>query len=213
MSVAVIGTGNLGSRIARRLAERGVDVVVAAGDVASAQLVADKIGNGVRALQVGDAIAKADPVIFATWFQVTSELLKQYETELDGKVIVDPSNNFAPDGSGGFENLNPDGLSAGEQLAAAAPTGSHFVKAFGTLPADQLDATTTDTGETPVLFYASDDDVAADAAAALIRAAGFEAVQAGGLKASSRIEVFGDLHAFGGLNGRLLARGEALELI
>jgi len=55
--------------------------------------------------------------------------------------------------------------------------------------------------------------VAADAAAALIQAVGFEAVKVGGVKASSRIEVFGDLHAFGGLNGRLLGRGEALELI
>jgi len=57
-----------------------------------------------------------------------------------------------PDGSGGFVNLNPEGVSAGEQLAAAAPAGSHFVKAFGTVPAELLDSTATDTGERSVRF-------------------------------------------------------------
>ena len=46
-----------------------------------------------------------------------------------------------------------------------------------------------------------------------IAAAGFEPVSAGGVDATSRIEVFGDLHPFGGLNGRLVGRAEALQLL
>jgi hypothetical protein len=64
-----------------------------------------------------------------------------------------------------------------------------------------------------VLFYASDDDGAAGEAERLIRTAGFEAVRAGGVRASIRIEVGGDLHAFGGLNGRLVDQDEAQSLL
>ena len=41
------------------------------------------------------------------------------------------------------------------------------------------------------------------------RAAGFDPVKAGGLGAAIRIEMFGDLHDYGGLQGRLLDVAEA----
>jgi predicted dinucleotide-binding enzyme len=213
MAVAVIGTGNLGSRVARRLAEGGVEVVVAASDVATARAAAESIGHDVRAEEVGDAIAQADSVIFATWFGVTTELVAKYADALAGRVVIDPSNNIGPDGAGGFASLNPEGVSAGEQLASELPAGARYAKAFGSLPADQLDARATTAGETPVLFYASDDESAGAAVAELIRKSGFEPVNAGGVEASGRIEVFGDLHPFGGLDGRLVSREEALQLL
>jgi predicted dinucleotide-binding enzyme len=213
MTVAVIGTGNIGSRVARRLAEGGVDVVVASGTYAGAQKAAEIIGTGSRAAEVGDAIAAADVVVFATWFATTKELLTRYAPELAGKTVVDPSNNIAPDGSGGFANRNPEGVSSGQQLAAAVPVGARYVKAFGTLPADQLDSTTTDSGENAVLFYATDNDTAGDAVAELITKAGYDPVKAGGVNDTARIEVFGDLHPYGGLNGHAIARAEAVSLL
>ena len=213
MSVAVIGTGNLGSRVARRLAEGGVDVVVAANEPSSAEAAAQQIGHGVRAVQIDDAIAAADTVVFATWFATTKELLAQHAAQLVNKIVVDPSNNVRLDGSGGAENLNPDGMSAGQQLAAAVPPEARYVKAFGTLPAELLDSTATASGDTPVLFYATDDAAAGDAVGKLIATAGFEPVNAGGVDATGRIEVFGDLHPFGGLNGQAIGRKEALQLL
>jgi len=47
----------------------------------------------------------------------------------------------------------------------------------------------------------------------LIRIAGFDAVKAGGVRDSLRIEVGGDLHAFGGLNGRLVDKEEGASLV
>jgi predicted dinucleotide-binding enzyme len=213
MSVAVIGTGNLGSRVARRLADGGVEVVVAANDLSSARDVAKGIGHGVRAVEVEDAITGADTVVFATWLATTKDLIAQHAAQLANKIVVDPSNNIGPDGSGGFKSLNPEGVSAGQQLAAEVPPGARYVKAFGTLPAEMLESTATESGDTPVLFYATDDDVAGDTVAKLIAAAGFEPVSAGGVEATSRIEMFGDLHPFGGLNGRLIGRDEALQLL
>lgn len=213
MTVAVIGTGNIGSRVGRRLAEGGVDVVVAGSTYASAQQAAETIGSGAHAAEVGDAIAAADVIVFATWFATTRELLTQYAPQLAGKTVVDPSNNIAPDGSGGFASQNPEGVSSGQQLAAAVPVGARYVKAFGTLAADQLDSTATDSGENAVLFYATDDDAAGEAVAELITKAGYDPVKAGGVNDTARIEVFGDLHPYGGLNGRAIARAEAVSLL
>jgi predicted dinucleotide-binding enzyme len=48
--------------------------------------------------------------------------------------------------------------------------------------------------ERAALFYAADDDRAGEEVERLIRTAGFEPVQAGGIDQSSRLEVGGDLH-------------------
>ena len=64
-----------------------------------------------------------------------------------------------------------------------------------------------------MLFYATDDTAAGSDVERLIRAAGFDPVRAGGVDACLRIEVGGDLHAFGGLNGRLIDRTEAESLL
>jgi hypothetical protein len=42
---------------------------------------------------------------------------------------------------------------------------------------------------------------------------GFPPVKAGGLDQAIRIEMLGDLHDFGGLNGRLLTVGQARTLL
>ena len=82
------------------------------------------------------------------------------------------------------------------------------MKAFGTLGAQSL---ASQANQTPraVLFYATDDDQAAAAIERLISAAGFDPVTAGGVDAALRIETFGALHQFGGLNGKVVDAAEA----
>ena len=94
MTVAVVGTGMIGSRVAARLAGGGVDLVVAAGSLESAQAAEGKIGHGVKAAETDDAIAQADTVIFATRFDVTKQLLPELGEKLSDKIVVDPSNNI-----------------------------------------------------------------------------------------------------------------------
>jgi 8-hydroxy-5-deazaflavin:NADPH oxidoreductase len=55
--------------------------------------------------------------------------------------------------------------------------------------------------------------VASSTAERLISVAGFAPVKAGGLDQAIRIEMFGDLHDYGGLNGKLLTVGEARALL
>lgn len=208
MSVAVIGTGNIGSRVARRLADGGVDVTVAGSDIARTRQAADTIGHGVKAAEAKDAIAGADVVVLAVWFATLKHIVADNADALADKIVVDPSNNIAADGDS-FKNMNPEGISAGQQIAKMLPAGARYVKAFGTLPAEGLDATLTEGGEKVTLYYATDGDAAGTAVADLIAKGGWDAVKVGGVDDTARIEVFGDLHPFGGLQGKLLSKGEA----
>jgi 8-hydroxy-5-deazaflavin:NADPH oxidoreductase len=213
MSTAIIGVGNIGGAVATHLTAGGETVVLAAQTTASAEQLARKLRDKASAAGVEDAIEQAEAVIFAVWFDATKELVRQYASALDGKVVVDPSNPVAPDDNGGFSRTLPDGVSAGSVIAQLLPPGAHFVKAFGTLAAGSLVTGANRSPERAVLFYATDDDRAASVVERLISAAGFDPVKVGGVDQAIRIEMFGDLHDFGGLNGRMVTVEEARALL
>ena len=75
---------------------------------------------------------------------------------------------MVPDGNGGFTKILPEGESAGQVLAALAPPGARFVKAFGTQSA-QILARSSGRQPPTVQFYATDDQAAGAAVAGLIR--------------------------------------------
>lgn len=206
MATAVVGAGNIGGTVARLLSASGEPVVLAAGNVPTDR--AREIGNGVTASTVPDALARADVVVLAVWLDVTKKLLADNAGALAGKVVVDTSNPIAPGADGGFTRTLPDGVSSGSVIAELTPGSAHFAKAFGTLAAPTL-AASAQRSPRGVLFYATDDDTARAAVERLITAAGYDPVRAGGVDASLRIEVGGDLHELGGLDGRVLDSAQA----
>jgi 8-hydroxy-5-deazaflavin:NADPH oxidoreductase len=203
MKTAIIGLGQIGKQVAANLMAGGVQVIVADHGVNRAQDFAKASGGKARAASVSEAIADADIIVFAVHFGTIKELISEYRGKLAGKIVVDPSNPIAPDGSGGFKKIIPQDQSAGQILAKLLPPGAKFVKAFGTLKAGSLKSGARRTPEPNVLFYASDDKEAGDAVAELIKQSGFAPVWVGGVDKSIRIEVFGDLHELGKL-GRLV---------
>jgi predicted dinucleotide-binding enzyme len=213
MSTAIIGVGNIGKAVATHLTDGGETVVLAASAPDQAEQLARELGRSASAAGVADAIDQADAVIFAVWLNVLEDLVRQNATHLSGKVVIDPSNPIAPDGKGGFKRTLPDGVSAGSVIAGLLPSGAHFVKAFGTVGAERLASAANRSPDRAVLFYATDDDMAASTVERLISAAGFAPVKAGGLDQAIRIEMFGDLHDFGGLDGKLLTVRQARELL
>jgi 8-hydroxy-5-deazaflavin:NADPH oxidoreductase len=208
MTTAVIGLGNIGKVVARELVDGREQVVLASRKEADAEALAEELGEHATAATVEDALAQADVVVLAIGFETMKEFVEGHEGALAGKVVVDPSNPVGVDEGGHMGRTLPDGVSSGSVIAGMLPPGAHFVKAFGTLSAGSL-ASAANREPRAVLFYATDDDTAAAAAERLISATGFEAVKVGGVAAALRVEVFGDLHENGGLDGRLLDRAEA----
>jgi predicted dinucleotide-binding enzyme len=209
LTTAIIGVGNIGSPLARHLVGGDEPVVLAAKDESRVEALAQELGPLARAASVEDAIADADAVVFAVWLDTIKELIAKRARLLENKVVVDPSNPLGFDANGQMIRTLPDGQSSGSVVAALLPAGAHYVKAFDTLGADSLASAANREPRRAVLFYATDDDAAAATIERLIRAAGFDPLQAGGVADAGRLEMpGGDLHQFG-LNGTLLDLDQA----
>jgi 8-hydroxy-5-deazaflavin:NADPH oxidoreductase len=187
LTTAIIGVGNLGGTVTRHLVGGGESVVLASNNEAHAKALADELGPNASAASVEDAIAGADVVVLATWLDQTRELMPARTRLLEDKVVIDPSNPIGFDENGQMFRTLPEGESSGSVVAGLLPANAHYVKAFGTLGADQL-ATSANHEPRVVLFYATDDDAAEAAAQRLIRTAGFEPLKVGGVSEAGRIE-------------------------
>ncbi len=207
--VAVIGLGNIGTAVATNLVKGNRAVIIADRTIEKASVLSKKLGNLAQPMDIASAIKEADIIVFAVWFNAIKELLHQYTTELEGKIIVDPSNPIAPDEKGGFKKIIGENESAGEILSALLPKNAKLAKALGTLGVASL-INAAFQKPANVLFYATDDISINTDIEQLIHDNGFEPLRVGGIDQSIRIEVFGDLHEFGAL-GKTVTLAQAKE--
>jgi NADPH-dependent F420 reductase len=196
-TIALIGTGNVGSALGQRFAERGHTVLYGSRDPAAADVraVLAATGRGAEAFSPAAAAARADIVVLAVPWAAAEDVVRGLG-DLRGKILVDPTNPraMAPDG---FADYPRDGSNA-ERIAALAP-GAHVVKAFNTLGAEtMLDPAVA--GFPVTLPLVGDDRAAKDRVAALAREIGLEAVDVGPLRHARIVEGLHYLraNAFGG---------------
>ena len=204
--VAVIGLGTIGKAVASNLVKGNREVILASHKIEDASALASQLGTLAKSADVKTAIKDADIVVLSVWFSTIQELFKEYAIELQGKIIIDPSNPIAPDGNGGFKKIIGADESAGKILKGLLPSGAKLVKALGSLSAGSL-AGEAFQNPNKVLFYAADDKSVNNAIEALIKDNGFDPVSIGGIDQSIKIEVFGELHEFGAL-GKTVTKSE-----
>jgi predicted dinucleotide-binding enzyme len=208
VTTAIVGTGGLGSVIARRLASGGETLRLSSADSESARRLAEEIGRAaVAAVDNRDALDGADAVVLALRFTVLKSVMGEIAGSLGGRVVVVPSNPVSTDAQGNVFRVLPEGQSSGEVVAGWLPPGTRLAMAFGSMSANLLESASNRSPDPAVLFYATGDDRAGEEVARLIRAAGFEPVKIGGVEQSSRLEVGGDLHDL------VLSRAGAQSLI
>ncbi len=199
-TVALIGTGNVGSALGRRFAEQGHTVVYGSRDPAAADVAAlvRETGHGSQALPPAQAAARSRVVVLAVPWTATEDVVRGLG-DLSGKIVVDPTNPrvMATDGFADYPPL-PD--SNAERIARLAP-GAQVVKAFSTLGAEtMLDPRVADG---PVTIPIVGDDRAAKAVVAtLAREIGLEAIDVGPLRHARIIEGLHYLRA-NALGGRV----------
>ncbi len=195
MSTAIIGTGGIGSAIARQLASGGETLRLSSADNESARRLAAAIGRAaVVAVDNSDALQGAGAVVLALRFAALKRVIDEIADPLTDKVVVVPSNPVAIDAQGNLSRLLPKGQSSGEVIAGWLPAGAGLAMAFGSMSADLLESSSHRSPEPAALFYATDDDRAGEEVKRLIRTAGFEPVKVGGVGQAGRLEVGGDLH-------------------
>jgi predicted dinucleotide-binding enzyme len=150
--------------------------------------------------------------VFAVWLDVIKELFNTYANQLEGKIIVDPSNPIAPEEQGGFKKIIEPDQSSGGILSSLLPKNAVLAKALGSLGAGSLASAAFSEPERRVEFYATDDRSIDTEIETLVRDNGFEPLRVGGIDQSIRIEVFGDLHEFGTL-GKTVSLEEAIAFL
>ena len=171
MTTAILGLGNMGKGLAKRLEGKTDLVVSSRGTDISFQ----------------DAVNKADIVILALPYK--SALEAASTLDLSGKIVVDMSNPITPDFSG---LLIGHTTSAAEEIAKVAK-GARVVKAFNTIFSSLFDSPLEATAEIPV-FLAGDDAAAVDAVATLVEQSGFAVEKVGGLDGARLVEPVGMLN-------------------
>jgi 8-hydroxy-5-deazaflavin:NADPH oxidoreductase len=185
MNIAVIGTGNVGGTLGKRLSRNGHQVMFAAREPQSEKvrsLVAD--APNAKAASNAEAASVSDIVLLATPFPAAQQALRE-AGNLSGKIVIDATNPLLPT----LEGLSVGCTdSAGEQVAKWAP-GAKVVKAFNTVGANIM--ANPDFRERPVaMFYCGDDAAAKKTVAKLIAELGFEPLDAGPLKQARVLEPF-----------------------
>jgi len=205
MEIGIIGAGNIGGTLARRLGALGHDVVVAnsRGPATLAELAA---APGVTAGTVAEAAAR-DLVIVSIPTRAVPSLPAD---AFAGRIVVD-TDNYYPQRDGRIDPIE-DGQTS-SRWTAEHLRGARVVKVFNTIYAGHLADKGVPAG-TPgriALPVAGDDAEAKEVVSSLVDALGFDPVDAGGLDESWRQEpgtpVYGaDLDAAGVRAGLAAAR-------
>ena len=182
--ISIIGSGNMATAIGTRAAKHGHTIEFMGRNTAKAHALADQIGNGATAGTYG-ARPAGDIVIIAVLYQSAVEVVAHYGDALAGKILVDITNPFNADVSG---LVTTAGNSVTRQIAAAAPEGTHVVKALNSILRDVL------AQEKPVdVFFAGDGAEAKARVAAFLESLDMRPLDAGGLEMAWVLEWAGVL--------------------
>ena len=123
-TVAVIGTGNIGSTLAANFATGSQDFLLANRDQDKARKIAADLGGHAEAVSIDEAVERADVLVIALWLDAFEQLIAQYGGRLADKVIVDPSNPVGPDSDGNYRKVIGEQESSGQILAGLLPAGA-----------------------------------------------------------------------------------------
>jgi 8-hydroxy-5-deazaflavin:NADPH oxidoreductase len=189
MRIGIIGAGNVGTGIGKRLAAAHDVMVSFARTPDKVEAAAAAIGNGARAGTPAEAARYGEVVIVATPWPVTLDAVRSIADALAGKVLWDATNPLKPDMSGLEIGTTTSG---GEQVAAAAPD-ARVVKPVPPFAEVLHAGSTRIAGRRPGVFVAGDDDAARAVVLGLIAEIDAEGVDAGPLTLARYTEPLGML--------------------
>jgi predicted dinucleotide-binding enzyme len=173
MNYSIIGSGNVGSALARQFARSGIAVGVAnTRGPDSLETLEKELSGYVTASTLQDAV-KADVVILAVPFSAHVDVARAAEQWAD-KIVVDAMNTYG---------VPPEALKGQPStvVVASAFPGARMVKTFNQLPAKLLAMNPVEHGGRRVMFLAGDDAQATVAISKLVGDLGFAPIVLGTL--------------------------------
>jgi 8-hydroxy-5-deazaflavin:NADPH oxidoreductase len=191
VQLAILGAGDVGSTLGRLWHAAGHDVTFAARHAAGPRALAAELGQRAHAASVADAVAGAEVVLVAVPGPAVTDVL-QAAGPLDGRVMIDAANSF------GQQQVTM------RSLADAFPQ-ARWVRAFNSLSASIM--ADDNHRKPPWVMFLSGDEEAKPLVAQLIRDAGFDPVDLGGID-DSRLQDPGSA-----LSINILTHDEATALV
>ncbi|XP_034258239.1 metalloreductase STEAP4 [Pantherophis guttatus] len=170
-TVCIFGTGDFGRSLGYKLMQCGYSIVYGSRNTQNSGL----IPQGATILPHAEA-AETSEVIIVAVHRVHYSFLTSLQEILDGKVLVDVSNNL---------KINQYAESNAEYLAQLLP-GSKVVKAFNTVSAWALQSGGLDASRQ--VFICGDDRKAKEKVIEIVRSLGLTPLDKGSLLASKEIE-------------------------
>ena len=185
-TVGLIGSGNIGSAVARLALAGGHEVVLSnsRGPETLTDLVAE-LGSGARAATAVEAAAAGDIVVVT----VPLNAYRQVPVEpLRGKVVID-TNNYYPDRDGHIAELDDESTTTSELLQEHLPESS-VVKAFNNIYVTQLGSLQRPAGDADrsVLAICGDDADAKETVSEFIKSIGYDTHDVGPLSEGWRYQ-------------------------
>jgi predicted dinucleotide-binding enzyme len=207
MKIGVVGAGRIGGNAASLWAKARHEVMLSySREPQSLEQRASVIGELARVGSIREAAEFGDVVMFSVPWPRIDEVLSEIASALDGKIVIDTTNQYGPDG---VEDL-PAGKTAAQVNAERMP-GARLVKAFNTLTAGFQGSAAGRGGPKRVaMFMCGDDDEAKQKVAELIDDAGFAAVDVGGLADAAVMEA---PRRDGAVYGEAFTEAEAREFL
>ena len=182
MKIGIVGSGNVGGTLTRRLSALGHDVTVtnSRGPQSLTDLAAE---TGATASTVEETVQGADLVVVAIPVKAVPALPAEL---FDGKLVVD-ANNYYPQRDGEIAELLDRSLSS-SRWTAEHLKGARVVKTFNNIQAGHLMDNGRPAGSAGriALPVAGDDAQAKQAGVELVVALGFDPVDRGTLDESWR---------------------------
>ncbi|KAA0942709.1 NADPH-dependent F420 reductase [Streptomyces apricus] len=185
MKIGIIGAGNIGGNLTRRLTALGHDVQVA-NSRGPQTLSALAEETGATPVTVEEAPRDAEIVVVTVPLKAVPDLPSGLLDGAADRVTVIDTGNYYPQRDGRIAGIEDEGLT--ESRWTARNLGHTVVKAFnGTYAQDILDrARPAGAPDRIALPVAGDDAAAKQVVRALIEELGFDTVDAGGLDDSWR---------------------------
>jgi 8-hydroxy-5-deazaflavin:NADPH oxidoreductase len=194
-TIGLIGSGHIGSTVARLAVDAGHDVVLSnsRGPETLADLVA-QLGPQARAAGVAEAAAAGDIVVVTIPLKAYRDVPAE---PLRGKVVIDTC-NYYPQRDGRIAELDDESTTTSELVQAQLP-GARVVKAFNNIYFGHLASLRRPAGdpERSVLAIAGDDEAAKRTVAEFLDSIGYDAYDVGPLSEGWRYQR--DTAAYAGL--------------
>ncbi len=183
MSYAIIGSGTVGTTLARLFAIKNISVRIAnsRGPETLGELAVE-LAPQVTAVTVDEAI-KADVLLFAVGSLAFKEV-GRLRDDWSGKIVIDVTNGFMLPQE--VQEAEFRGRLTSEVNAERVP-GAKLVKAFNQLPVKTLAAPLPDNVGRRVVFVSSDHEDASKTVAGLVDKLGFAPIEVGKIAEGGRL--------------------------